>query len=149
MDNTISILHSAADFEVVTLEEQEDEELSQALQHMNSQIQLEPGRSFDSFSEPTGCFPIETASAPTMAQSSTTASVTAHALDRRPGALSGENGASGASGAPHNEEAPAGKSALARDKQFSSSPNDEASLVIRPQRSLNPSLHQPMQMTRR
>jgi hypothetical protein len=131
MDNTISIMHSAADVEVVTLEEQEDEELSQALQRINSQIQPEPGRSFDSFSEPTSRFPCEAAAVPTMSQSSAARSVTAHALDRRTGTLGGENSASDAS---HKEEAPVDKSALARDKQFSSSPNDEASLVIRSQR---------------
>ena len=130
MDNTISIMHSAADVEVVTLEEQEDEELSQALQRINSQIQLEPGRSFDSFSEPTGRFPCEAAAAPTVSQSSAARSVTAHALDRRTGTLGGENSASGASDASHKGEAPVDKSALARDKQFSSSPSDEASRVI-------------------
>ncbi len=108
-------MHSAADVEVVTLEEQENEELSQALH----QIQIEPGNSFDSFSEPTGRLPFETASAPTTARS-----LTAHALDGRPGTLGGENGASGASG----------KSALARDKQFSSSPSDEASRAIHSER---------------
>ena len=119
-------MHSAADVEVVTLEEQENEALSQALQH----IQIEPGNSFDSFSEPAGRLPFETASAPTKPQSSAARSIIEHALDGRPGTLGGENGASGASGAAHHEEARAGKSALARDKQFSSSPSDEASRVI-------------------
>jgi hypothetical protein len=122
MNNTISIMHSAADVEVVTLEEQENEELSRALH----QIQIEPGNSFDSFSEPSGRLPFETASA--------ARSLTAHALDGRPGTLGGENGASGASGAAHHEEARAGKSALARDKQFSSSPSDEASRAIHSER---------------
>lgn len=132
MDNTISIMHSS-DVEVVTLEEHEGQELSQTLLHINSAIEMEPGHSFNSCSEPAGRSTSEIASASAMSQSCTVCSVSAHALDCSPGALGGENGSCGVMQNMPFEEGPAGKSAHARDKQFSSSPNDEASCAIRSQ----------------
>ncbi len=121
MEATISFIRTSS-AEVVTLEEQEGEQSSQTVEHLNSQMLLNQGHSFDSF--------FEVASAPATLQSVAAQSASAKVLDRNSGAMSG-----GKISTIDEQKSPidggtGDENVHARDKQFSSSSNDEASPVI-------------------
>ncbi len=113
--------------EVVVLEEQEGDDLAQ--QQLNSQSQMKPEQSSDSFSEADRLFkPSESASTPAVLPHFAVHSVAA--LDCNYSTLPAKTtSCAPPQNLPFDNEPP-DKNAHPREKQFSSSPNEEASRII-------------------